>query len=124
VAIRIPKCMVQMLKEVRYGQWRDYNPEEKEQLYPGAHDPMSSTLSGRCRMDRLSAVHIRSLLIVLACLMLVAGIALPKLWAQTVDPHPLGGKWEGTWLNISHPNVSGAHDVTVTKVEGDKVYGR
>jgi hypothetical protein len=45
--------MVQMLKEVRYGQWRDYNPEEKEQLYPGTHGPMSSTLSRRCRMDRL-----------------------------------------------------------------------
>jgi hypothetical protein len=54
----------------------------------------------------------------------VAGKALPKLLAQPVDPHPLVGKWEGTWLNISHLNFSGAYDVTVMKVEGDKVYGR
>ena len=64
--------MVQMLKEVRYEQWRDYNPEEKEQLYPGIHGPMSSTSRGGAVWAGYLTVHIRSLLIVLACLMLVA----------------------------------------------------
>lgn len=71
-----------------------------------------------------SIVRVRPLLIVLACLALVAGIALPELWAQAVDPQALVGKWEGTWLNMSHPNFGGEYNMTVTKVEGDKVHGR
>jgi len=71
-----------------------------------------------------SIVRVRPLLIVLACLTLVAGIALPGLWAQDVDPQALVGKWEGTWLNLSHPNFGGEYNMTVTKVEGDKVHGR
>ena len=68
--------------------------------------------------------RIRSLLIVLACLTLVAGIVPPEPWAQAVDPPPLVGTWEGTWLNMSHPNFGGDYNMTVTRVEGDKVYGR
>jgi len=33
VAVRIQKYMVQMPKEVRYGRWRDYKPEETRRFY-------------------------------------------------------------------------------------------
>jgi hypothetical protein len=67
-------------------------------------------------------VPLRSCLIVLACLALVVGTALPEVRAQGVDS-PLVGKWEGNWVNLSHPNACGEYTMTVTKVEGDKVYG-
>jgi hypothetical protein len=66
-------------------------------------------------------VPLRSCLIVLACLALVVGTALPEVRAQGVDS-PLVGKWEGNWVNLSHPNARGEYTMTVTKVEGDKVY--
>jgi hypothetical protein len=75
-------------------------------------------------MDGSSIARIRSLFIVLTCLTLVAGLAVPELGAQSVDPQALVGKWEGTWLNMSHPNFGGEYNLTVTKVEGDKVHGR
>ena len=67
---------------------------------------------------------VRYCLIVLACLALVAETALPEIWAQAVDSHPLVGKWEGTWVNLSHPNARGDYTLTVTKVEQSKVQGR
>jgi len=67
---------------------------------------------------------VRRCLIVLACLALVAGTALPEIWAQAVDSDPLVGKWEGTWVNLSHPNARGDYNITITKVEGNKVHGR
>jgi len=67
---------------------------------------------------------VRYCLIVLACLALVAGTALPEIWAQAVDSDPLVGKWEGTWVNLSHPNARGDYNITITKVEGNKVHGR
>jgi hypothetical protein len=67
---------------------------------------------------------IRSCLIVLASLALVAGIPLPDIWAQAVESHPLVGKWEGIWVNITHPSYRGNYTLTVTKVEQSKVYGR
>jgi len=75
-------------------------------------------------MHCIPVVRIRSLFIGFACMTLVAGMALPELQAQAVDPHPLVGKWEGTWLIMSHPNYGGDYSMTVTKVEGDKAYGR
>lgn len=30
----------------------------------------------------------------------------------------------GTWVNLSHPNYLGDYNMTVTKVEGNKVHGR
>ena len=75
-------------------------------------------------MNRESTVHFRSLLIVLACLALVTGTALPEIWAQAADSHPLVGKWEGTWVNLSHPNYRGDYTLTVTKVEQSQVQGR
>jgi len=67
---------------------------------------------------------VRRCLIVLTCLALVAGTALPEIWAQAVDSDPLVGKWEGTWVNLSHPNARGDYNITITKVEGNKVHGR
>ena len=67
---------------------------------------------------------VRRCLIVLTCLALVAGTALPEIWAQAVDSDPLVGKWEGTWVNMSHPNARGDYNITITKVEGNKVHGR
>ena len=75
-------------------------------------------------MDSSLTARSRSLLIVLASLTLVAGIALSQIWAQGVDSQPLVGKWEGTWVNISHPNYRGDYTLTVTKVEQNKVHGR
>ena len=63
-------------------------------------------------------------LIVMASLALVAGTALPEIRAQAVDSHPLVGTWEGTWVNMSHPNARGEYTLTVTKVEQSKVHGR
>src|SRR5215470_19673802 len=57
---------------------------------------------------------VRYCLIVLACLALVAGTALPEIWAQAADSHPLVGKWEGTWVNLSRPNARGDYTLTVT----------
>jgi len=67
---------------------------------------------------------VRYCLIVLACLALVAGTAFPEIWAQAVDSNTLVGKWEGTWVNLSHPNARSDYILTVTKVEGSKVYAR
>jgi len=67
---------------------------------------------------------VRYCLIVLACLTLVAGTALPGIWAQAADSHLLVGKWEGTWVNLSHPNARGDYTLTVTKVEQGQVQGR
>ena len=75
-------------------------------------------------MDSSFAARIRSLLIVLASLTLVAGIALSQIWAQGVDSQPLVGKWEGTWVNLSHPQARGDYNITITKVEGNQVHGR
>ena len=75
-------------------------------------------------MNRVPTVHVRSLLIVLACLALVGGIELPEISAQAADSHPLVGKWEGTWVNLSHPNYRGDYTLTVTKVEQSQVQGR
>ena len=75
-------------------------------------------------MDSSFTARSRSLLIVLASLTLVAGVALPEIWAQAVDPQSLVGKWEGTWTNISHPSSSGDYNMTVTKADGNQVYGR
>jgi len=85
---------------------------------------MSFTLSRRCCMNCVSTMHVRSLLIVVACLALVTGTALPEIWAQAADSHPLVGKWEGTWVNLSHPNYRGDYTLTVTKVEQSQVQGR
>ena len=75
-------------------------------------------------MDSSFTARTRSLVIVLASLTLVAGIALSQIWAQGVDSQPLVGKWEGTWVNLSHPNARGDYNITITKVEGNKVHGR
>jgi len=75
-------------------------------------------------MGRSSTVGIRSCIIAVACLALVAGIALSDTWGQAVDSQSIVGKWEGTWLNISHPNFGGDYNVTVTKIDGNQVYGR
>lgn len=75
-------------------------------------------------MGRSSTVGIRSCIIAVACLALVAGIALSDTWGQAVDSQSIVGKWEGTWLNISHPNFGGDYSVTVTKIDGNQVYGR
>jgi hypothetical protein len=75
-------------------------------------------------MGGSSIVRIRSFLIVLACLTLVAGIAHPDIWAQAVDSQAFVGKWEGTWTNLSHPYITGEYNLTVTKAEGSQVHGR
>jgi len=74
-------------------------------------------------MDSSSA-RVRFLLVVLACLTLVAAPAVSDIWAQAVGPHPIVGTWEGTWKIISHPNYGGDYSVTITKVEGNKANGR
>lgn len=69
-------------------------------------------------------IRIRTCLTVLACLALVVGIALPDVSAQVVDSQALVGNWEGTWFIMSHPNYGGDYNMTITKVEGNKVYGK
>ena len=75
-------------------------------------------------MNGSFAARSRFLVIVLASLTLVAGIALSQIWAQSVDSQPLVGKWEGTWVNMSHPHARGDYNITITKVEGNIVHGR
>ena len=74
-------------------------------------------------MDRSSAVHIRSLLIVLAGFAVVTGLTLPSALAQTVDPQSLVGQWAGTWAMTNEPGIQGTHNMTISKVDGNQVFG-
>ena len=62
-------------------------------------------------------------LIVLAGFAVVAAFTLPQARAQTVDPQSLVGQWAGTWAMANEPGVQGTHNMTISKVEGNQVYG-
>jgi hypothetical protein len=63
-------------------------------------------------------------LIGLAGLAVAAAFAPPEALAQTVDPQSLVGAWVGNWSFVSHGNTPGDYTMTVTKVEGNQVFGR
>ena len=58
------------------------------------------------------------------CLVLLLGLVPFSVQAQTVDPQSLIGEWRGAWAWTNNPSVNGQYYMTITKVEGDKVYGR
>jgi len=61
--------------------------------------------------------------IMLAGFAAVIGGALPPALAQTIDPQTLVGEWAGTWAMANEPGVQGTHNMTISKVEGNQVYG-
>ena len=62
-------------------------------------------------------------LIVLAGFAVVTGFTLPPALAQTVDPQSLVGQWAGTWAMANEPGVQGTHNMTISKVDGNQVFG-
>src|SRR5215813_5590514 len=62
-------------------------------------------------------------LIALAGFAVVTGFTLQSALAQTVDPQSLVGQWAGTWAMANEPGVQGTHNMTISKVGGNQVYG-
>jgi len=62
-------------------------------------------------------------LIVLASVAVVTGLTLPPALAQTVDPQSLVGQWAGTWAMTNEPGIQGTHNMTISKVDGNQVFG-
>ena len=65
-----------------------------------------------------------TLLSLLLSVVIIATTVAPALSQAPVDPQSLVGNWSGRWSmrNPQGHQVSGQYDVSITKVEGDKVY--
>ena len=66
----------------------------------------------------------RIALVVLMCFATLAEHLLPQAWAQMPDTQSLVGEWHGSWTSHHRPGQGGEHNMTVTKVDGNRVSGR
>ena len=72
----------------------------------------------------------RRLARVLVVVGIVAGIAgawsSTPAWSQapSADPHPLVGRWVGSWSGAHWSNNSGRYYLTIERVDGGKVFGQ
>ncbi len=66
-----------------------------------------------------------ALLLPIVAAFVVAALA-PTTWPQTadVDPGTLIGLWSGSWISSHVASESGRYYLTITRVEGQKVFGK
>jgi len=62
----------------------------------------------------------RHALVVLSTFALVLGFGVPAAEAQSIDPQSLAGEWRGQAVH-TEKGQSGPYNLTIVKVEGDRV---
>ena len=71
------------------------------------------------RKRALQAIAVGSLL----CLGLILGFAVLEALSADFDPQSIVGDWQGDLINHSSPWFSNRYNLTISVVDGEKVYG-